>query len=334
MNKMPKIGIIMGDAAGIGPEIIIKTLTDLKLRPPCDPLVFGSYEIMSLMNNILGNPAHLVFVETATQEKFLPDRIKVLNCEVEKNRKFKWAVPDEINGRNSVAYIKEGLKMCSKGYVDGLVIGPLNKESMHKAGSTHPDESLLMQEITGVPFVIIVGKWNNIFRCPVIGHVRFRDILANLNKEKIVKTIEYLGKTIELFISSRPRIGVAALNPHAGEGGEFGDEENVILAPAIEESNKKLDYVVSGPYPADTILLRAMRKQIDGIVYLYHDQGNAAVKAAVFGKEVLIYTGLPFCATGPGHGVAYGRAGKGYADPRNFSEALRVCAQLVSKVKK
>lgn len=333
MNKVPSIGIIMGDAAGIGPEIIIKTFADPTLHKQCNPIIIGSYEIMSLMNEILGNPLDLSIADHVTEQEFLPGKINIFNCEVEKNRNFQWGVPDKVNGENSIVYIKEGLRIASEGHVDGLVIAPLNKESMHKAGCTHPDESSLMREIAGVPLVKIVVKWNDIFRSSVVGHVRFRDILANLKKEKIVETIEYLGKTIELFIPSIPRIGIAALNPHAGEGGEFGDEEKTILAPAIEESSKKFNYVISGPFPADTILLRAMRKQLDGIVYLYHDQGNIGMKAAAFGEGVLLYAGLPCCVTNPGHGTAYGRAGKGYADPKNFSDTLNVCIDVARKMK-
>lgn len=333
MNKAPNIGIIMGDAAGIGPEIIIKTLVDPKLHMQCNPLIIGSYKIMSLMNDILRNPLELSIADKVAEQEYVSGQIKIFHCEVEKNRHFKWGVPDKINGKNSIAYITEGLRIASEGYVDGLVIAPLNKESMHKAGCTHPDEGSLMREIAGVPLIKLVVKWNDIFRCTVVGHIRFRDILANLNKEKIVETIEYLGKTIELFIPSSPRIGIAALNPHAGEGGEFGDEEKTILAPAIEESKKKFNYLVSGPFPADTVLLRAIRGQLDGVVYLYHDQGNIAMKAAAFGEGVIIYAGLPFCVTTPGHGTAYGRAGKGYADPKNFANALNVCIEIAQKMK-
>jgi 4-hydroxythreonine-4-phosphate dehydrogenase len=331
MNKVPKIGILMGDAGGIGPEIIIKTLTDPKFDMSHEPIVIGSYEIMSLMNDILGNPAEIIMVDKTSEEKFSLGRIKVLNGEVEQNKNFKWGIPDGINGKNSIAYIKKGLAMATKGDLDGLVMAPLNKESMHMAGCAHPDEFSLMKEITGITILKGVVKWNNIFRCSVVGHVPFKDIISNLGKENIMKATEYLGKTIEQFIPSTPRIGVAGLNPHAGEGGAFGDEESTILTPAIEESNKKYNYLVSGPYPADTILNRAVRKQLDGIVYLYHDQGNIAMKAVAFGEGVLIYAGLPFCVTNPGHGTAYGRAGKGYADPKNFSKALEVCIEICQK---
>lgn len=323
----------MGDAAGIGPEIIIKALTHSQLSTQCHPIIIGSYEIMSLMNGILGHPVDLCAIDNIAEREDSSNTLPVFDCEVERNPQFRWGIPDEINGKNSVAYIQEGLRLAAEGYVDGLIIAPLNKESMHKAGCTYPDESALMRELSGVPVVKPVVKWDDIFRCTVVGHVRFRDILTNLHQENIVTTLEYLGKTIELFLPSPPRIGVAALNPHAGEGGEFGDEEKTILIPAIEEGKKKFPYSILGPFPADTILLRAMRKQLDGIVYLYHDQGNIAMKSAAFGEGVLIYAGLPFCVTTPGHGTAYGRAGKGYADPKNFSQALKVCIDVAQKMK-
>ena len=333
MSDTPGIGIIMGDAAGIGPEIIIKALTNPGLVQSCETVIIGSLDIMSLMNNNLGNPAELIEVKKGQNLINSPPAINVLNCEVEKNENFRWGVADGINGRNSVAYLKKGMEMAAQGDVDGLVIAPLNKESMHKGGCTHPDESSLMRELTGVLSVKPVVKWKNIFRCTVVGHVHFRDILANLTPGKIVETIEYLGKTIQLFISSTPRIGIAALNPHAGEDGTFGDEEKTIITPAIQESKEKFEFQISGYYPADTILPRAMRGQMDGIVYLYHDQGNSPMKAVAFGEGILIYAGLPFAVTTPGHGTAYGRAGKGYADAENFQEAFKICHEIAGKVR-
>ena len=216
------------------------------------------------------------------------------------------------------------------GYLDGLVIAPLNKKSMYIAGSKYADESEMMQDVMNVPLVKIVTKWNKIYRIQVIDHVRFKDILNDLKTEKIVQAIERLGRTIEFFNPSTPRIGVAALNPHAGEDGKLGDEEAFIIAPAIEES-RKFGFSVSGPYPADTIFKRALENQLDGVTYLYHDQGHIAMKAVAFGEGVLIYSGLPFPVTGPGHGTAYGRAGKGYADHKNFSEATKTCIEMISK---
>jgi 4-hydroxythreonine-4-phosphate dehydrogenase len=197
---------------------------------------------------------------------------------------------------------------------------------MHRAGSDHPDEFGLMAELARVPRIKGVVKWEHIYRCTVVGHVPFRSIVSRLTVDEVVTTIEFLGATIEAFESareaSRPRIGVAALNPHGGEGGEFGDEEQRVLEPAIQAARQRFPYDVSGPYPADTIWHRAVSKSLDGIVYLYHDQGNIAMKAAAFGEGVLIYAGLPYPVMAPGHGTAYEIAGQGRAEHQNIYRAL------------
>jgi len=332
MNNFKRIGIIMGDAAGIGPEIIIKTLTDKKMDLSNTKIVvIGSFNIMSLMNDILGRPAELIRTNENLTEKYECGKIQIFDYEVEKNNSFKWGVPDAINGKNTIEYIRKGIDLATNGNLDGIVFAPFNKESMHMAGSKHPDEFSLMKEITGIKTLKGVVKWNNIFRSSVVGHVAFKDIISNLNQQNIVTTVEYLGKTIESFLDSEIRIGVAGLNPHAGDGGAFGDEEEKILIPAIEECKIRFPYLMSGPFPADTVLVRAIRKQLDGIVYLYHDQGNIAMKSAAFGEGVLIYPGMPFCITNPGHGTAYGRAGKGYANYNNFAQSLQACIEICRK---
>lgn len=327
-----KIGIVMGDAAGIGPEIIIKTLANIKMDSSDTKIVvIGSYNIMSYMNDILGKPAKLQIVEKITDGFDSSKAISILDCEIEKNNNFRWGEPDAINGKNTIEYITRGIEFARKGEIDGIVFAPFNKESMHMAGCIHPDEFSLMKEIIGINTIKGVIKWNDIFRSSVVGHVAFKDIVHKLSVKSIMTTLEFLGKTMESILDSELRIGVAGLNPHAGEGGAFGDEEEKIIIPAIEESRKKYPYVISGPYPADTILVRAIKKQLDGIVYLYHDQGNIAMKSAAFGEGVVIYAGIPFCITNPGHGTAYGRAGKGYAEHYNFLKALETCVEICKK---
>jgi 4-hydroxy-L-threonine phosphate dehydrogenase PdxA len=328
MSKVAKIGFIMGDAAGIGPEIIIKTLVDDDLRGKYRPIIIGSNNIMEMVKKAVGVKVTFTEISAINEDNHIGEEIELLNREVLANTNFRWGVADEINGKNSIEYLKVGLSLASMGYLDGLVIAPLNKKSMYMAGSRYADEGAMMQDMMNVPLVKIVTKWKKIYRSQVVDHVCFKDILNNLKVEKIVQTIECLGKTITFFNQSKPRIGVAALNPHAGEAGELGDEEALILAPAIEES-RKFGFSVSGPYPADTIFKRALENQLDGIAYLYHDQGHIAMKAVAFGEGVLIYSGLPFPVTGPGHGTAYGRAGKGYADHKNFAEATKTCIEMI-----
>lgn len=330
VDVCPRIGIVMGDPAGIGAEIIIKTLAEASIAGQCDPIILGSSEILDIMNEKLQHPVVLKAVASKNLNGNQDSNVfKVVDCDVERNNSFRWGVADAINGKNSINAIRKAFQLVEEGLLEGIVIAPLNKESMHKAGLFHPDESAFMRELADVALVKPVVKWKNIFRCTVVGHIPFAKILQHLTVENVLVTIEYLGNTIRQFVPSKPRIGVAGLNPHAGEGGDFGDEESTILSPAIEEGRKRFPFTLSGPYPADTILNRALRNDIDGIVYLFHDQGNIAMKAVGFKEGVLIYSGLPFCVTSPGHGTAYGRAGEGRADHSNLKEALQVCMQLV-----
>lgn len=331
MAARVKVGLVMGDAAGIGPEIALKTIADPALDERIALYVLGSVDIMTKMNQTLGNPVQvsavappeLDRVDAAASGKVA----RVLECDLAPNPNFTWGVADGINGANTIRAIRRLFDLNREGVLDGAVIGPLDKKAMKLGGSTFPDEMALMQSITGSDLVKSVVKWNNIFRSSVVGHVRFSEILANLTPQRIDLTVRWLGGVMQRFGITEPRIGVAAINPHAGEGGEFGDEEITILTPAIERFAKS-GLRVTGPYPADTILHRALNGQFEGIVFLYHDQGNIALKAASFGESVMIYGGLPLPVTGVGHGVAYGRAGQGRADHRNLLAAINAAAEM------
>jgi 4-hydroxythreonine-4-phosphate dehydrogenase len=151
-----------------------------------------------------------------------------------------------------------------------------------------------------------------------------------VTKERIIPIIEKLSDTLKLLGMASPRIGVAGLNPHAGEGGAFGDEEIREIAPAVQ-SAQEMGIQVSGPHPADTIFVRAMKGEFQGVVFLYHDQGNIAMKVASLGKSVLVYSGLPFPCTGPTHGTAYDIAGKGEADSTSFQLATKLACELTNE---
>jgi 4-hydroxythreonine-4-phosphate dehydrogenase len=323
----------MGDAAGIGPEITLKTLADAGVYPRCIPLVLGSHEVLSLAGETIRSQQEIVPVAVeellpAGAPSTAPSVVHVLECTVERNADFQWGVADATNGRNCIAAIRKAVHLASQGILDGVVLAPLNKEAMHLAGSRHPDEFGLLAELAGVPRVKAVVKWGDFYRSTVVGHVAFRDILAGLTVDEILTTIEFLGTAIQRFGIVRPQIGVAALNPHAGEGGQFGDEEQTLLTPAIERARARWPFELSGPYPADTIWHQAVGGPLDGIVYLYHDQGNIGMKAAAFGEATLIYAGLPICVTSPGHGTAYDIAGQGRADHGNLRSALEVTVSV------
>ena len=309
----PHIGIVMGDAAGIGPEIILKTLTESDAAQACRVTVLGSPKVMEKMACILR----------------LSMRAHVLDCDVQPQESFQWKQASPINGANTLNALREAARMAGAGEVDGVVIGPLSKEALHLGGMREPDEGSFLRTVTGVPEVRLVVRWNDIFRTSVVGHVPFSQILSLLTTERIVRAVQVLAETMRDSGIPSPRIGVAAINPHAGEGGAFGDEESRVIEPAIAQT-QDLDAAVSGPHPADTVFNRALRGLIDGIVFMHHDQGNAPMKTAAFGQGVIVYRGLPFPCTSVAHGPAYGRAGEGRADPGNFEQALLTAVKLAS----
>lgn len=333
MTDYVNVGLVMGDAAGIGSELALKTLTDPALDARVSLTVFGSAENMTTMNGIMGSPVEVVTVDPADigRNGAADDRrtVRVVECDIAANPDFKWGVADAINGANTVNAIHRALGFAQEGMLDGVVIGPLDKHAMNLGGSKFPDEATLMASITDTPLVKIIPKWNDIFRTSVVGHVRFRDIPDFLTPERIEVSIRALDATMRQFGVVEPRLGVAGLNPHAGEGGEFGDEEIVLLAPLIEKL-AATGLRVSGPYPCDTILHRALRGEFEGLVFMYHDQGNLPLKAASFGESVLIYSGLPVPVTGVGHGVAYGRAGQNRADHLNLLMAVNAAAEMAA----
>lgn len=327
-SQKPVIGIIMGDAAGIGPEIIIKALEKQELISLCSPLIIGSKKIMEQAAGTMHKEITFTALDYPGELTTEMTAVPVLDCEIEENMNFRWGVADSINGRNTVACLKKGVELAMKKEIDGMVIAPLNKEAMHKGGLDFPDEITFMAHLAETKVSTVI-KWDKIFRSTVVGHVPFRQIPKMLTKERIIPVIKNLSDTIKRLMIKSPHIGVAALNPHGGEDGRFGDEEIREIGPAVKAA-QKAGIQVSGPFPADTIFIRAMKGQFDGIVFLYHDQGNIAMKSAAFGNGVLIYTGLSFPCTSVAHGTAYGKAGKGTADPINLEEAIKMTVEMIS----
>ncbi|MDD5698532.1 MAG: 4-hydroxythreonine-4-phosphate dehydrogenase PdxA [Victivallaceae bacterium] len=324
----PKIGLVMGDAAGIGPEIIIKALGKKEITAQCYPFVIGSLEIMKATSGSLNRKVTFTSLNSFEELNSVSEAIPVFDCEISKNPQFRYGVVDPVNGQNAIAYIEKGVELALSEKIDGITIAPLCKEAMHKGGLQFPDETSFLADLAGIK-VKTLSKWGEVFVSTVVGHVPFRQISGLVTKERIIPVIKNLSDFVSRFKDS-PRIGVAALNPHGGEDGYFGDEEIMEIKPAVEAA-KKLGIRVAGPFPADTIFMRARKGEFDGVVFLYHDQGNISVKASSFGQGVLIYSGLPFPCTGPTHGIAYDIAGKDMADPGSFEEALKVNIKLGMK---
>jgi 4-hydroxy-L-threonine phosphate dehydrogenase PdxA len=312
MTDKPTIGIIMGDPAGIGPEITLKALADPEVHSFCRPVVIGDHALLDCLSRTMELDLHLKTKPVQEGD------IQVIDTEAGvASSPIALGRASAAAGHVILRTIRRAFDLAVAGDVQALVMAPLTKESLSMTGTGYHSEFDVFSALTGGGDVRSAVKWQEVVRMSVTGHIAFRDILAQLTPSRIASTGRQLAAVMTTLGHRNPRLAVAALNPHAGEGGIFGDEERTIIAPAIEVLRSEgLD--VHGPVPADTVFPRTIKG----------DQGNIAMKAVAFGEGVVIYTDLPFPVTSPGHGSALDIAGQGIADPGNMVECVRVAARL------
>jgi len=318
----------MGDPAGIGPEVIAKALSKPQLHNMCLPIVIGSYPVMARTIRALRVNLHVLRVDG--HETAVPRRgtVAVLDPLETPLRKFTRGIAAAETGAASVTYIKKAVELAQLGCIDGMVTAPINKEAINMAGCRHPGHTELLADLTRTQesgMMIVGGPLRIMF---VTTHVAIKDLSSLLTRAKIEKAIRlaHLALTT-LFRIKRPKIGVAALNPHAGEHGLFGDEEARVILPAARAAREQ-GILASDPLPADTLFGKAAQGQYDGVVALYHDQGLIPLKLVAFGTCVNLTVGLPIIRTSVDHGTAFDIVGKGVADPGSLMEAIKLAATI------
>lgn len=330
-DRRPYLALTMGDPAGIGPEVLAKALAAPQVRRLCHPVVIGSKAVMAETVRSLGLPLRVV--EITEQESRLNRRgeIALVDPLERPLRRVTIGRVSAEAGAAAVAFITLAVKLALAGGVDGIVTGPINKEAIQKAGHDYPGHTELLAELTEsgeVGMMILGGPLKVMF---VTTHVALRSLPDELNPERIGKAIRLADRALrEFFKVAEPRIGVAALNPHAGEGGLFGDEEREVIWPAVRRA-RRAGIQASDPLPADTLFGKAAQGRYDGVVAMYHDQGLIPLKLAAFGKCVNLTVGLPIIRTSVDHGTAFDIAGKGQADPGSFIEAIKLAARLAEE---
>tara|TARA_B100001123_G_scaffold451305_1_gene630299 strand:+ start:79644 stop:80624 length:981 start_codon:yes stop_codon:yes gene_type:complete len=318
----------MGDAAGTGPEIITKTLTDEGIRNGCRPIVIGDADIMKAALKITGMPGRVRSILNISEAEWAKDTIEVFDLQ---NIDLGRLIRGEVNigaGQAAYEYIKEAANLCQQGEADGMVTSAINKESLNKAGHHFDGHTELLAKLCGIPNVTMMLVVDKLRICHVSTHVSLRKALDRVRPERILKVIELAREGIKELGIDNPHIAIAGLNPHAGENGLFGDEEVKYIQPAIEEAISR-DYRVSGPYPGDTIFFRALQGHFDGVVAMYHDQGHVAAKMLGIWRGVNVTLGLPIIRTSVEHGTSFDKAGKGTADPRSMNEAIKLATSMV-----
>jgi 4-phospho-D-threonate 3-dehydrogenase / 4-phospho-D-erythronate 3-dehydrogenase len=321
----------MGDPAGIGPEVIAKALVVAKVQRLCRPLVIGSFPVMQQTVKRLKLKMNVIRVEDHGAVSSRSNHLAVLDPLDHPLERFLPGVAAIKTGAASVQFIKKAVELAQLGCIDGMVTAPINKEAINMAGCHFPGHTELLADLTQTQesgMMIVGGPLRIMF---VTTHVAIKDLPSLLTQAKIEKAIRLAHLALkELFGINKPRVGVAALNPHAGEHGLFGDEEARVILPAARAMQAQ-GIRVSDPLPADTLFGKAAKGDYDGVVALYHDQGLIPLKLVAFGTCVNLTVGLSIIRTSVDHGTAFDIVGKGIADPGSLLEAITLAAELVAR---
>jgi len=329
MHDLPLITITMGDPAGIGPEIILKTLLRDDIYKVCRPIVLGDIDVLRMVSKKIWSLSFNV-IATPSQVTGNPGLVDVISVSNLKRDSFIPGQPTVDGGKAMVDYIVKAVDLDKDDQVSAMVTCPINKELMHRAGYRFDGHTELLAKLTNTKDYVMMLAGNRLRVSLVTIHCALKEVPQRLNKGLILKTIKITYRALEEdFAIKRPHVAVAGLNPHAGEAGLFGLEDKEIIRPAVEEA-KDDGLLVDGPFPPDTIFYHAINGKFDAVVAMYHDQGLIPVKLLNFSDSVNITLGLPIIRTSVDHGTAYDIAGKGVADPSSLIAAIKMATRIAS----
>lgn len=321
MDRRPVIGITMGDAGGIGPEIIVKALSKREIYRVSSPLVIGDGKVIS-------SELKINSISKIAEARFKFGTVDLVDLKNIRMEKLKIGKVNKMAAQAAIEYIKKAVSLAREGGIDAIVTTPINKRGLHEAGLKFSGHTELLAHLTkteNYAMMLVGGPLKVVL---VTTHLPLSKVSSSLSKEKIYQTIRLTWENMKYFGIRKPRIGVAGLNPHAGEEGLFGKEERKFIIPAVRKAKRK-GIKVEGPIPPDTIFHRALKGEFNCVVCMYHDQGLIPLKMLAFDRGVNITLGLPIIRTSVDHGTAYGIAGKGVANPQSLIEAIGLAAKLV-----
>jgi 4-hydroxythreonine-4-phosphate dehydrogenase len=327
MGERPIVAVTMGDPAGVGPEVVARALVQGQVWECCRPLVVGDTRTLkraavlaqaALVPRRITNPAEARFDPNA------PDVFDLDHVDVTEVR------PGEVSavaGRAAVAYIEQATQLALSGQVDALSTGPINKAAIQAAGSPHIGHTEMLAGLTGASNVTTMLATPGLRVVHVTRHVSLGEVAAHVTRERVLETILLTHAGLRGMGVPQPRVAVAALNPHGGDGGLLGREEFEEIGPAVEAARGQ-GVDAHGPIPADSVFFRAIRGEFDVVVAMYHDQGHIPIKTHGFERSVTVTLGLPIIRTSVDHGTAFDIAWQGVASEESMVEAIRLAAQL------
>ncbi|MCY3898222.1 MAG: 4-hydroxythreonine-4-phosphate dehydrogenase PdxA [Caldilineaceae bacterium] len=336
-TRSARLALLLGDPSGIGPEIVARILAE-ESDPDKTTASFNGVNIIVIGESwILEWGAHCAGLSLELPQYNSPEDLPpspsgsvLLTGPSFPQEEHTPGQVSPTAGRYVLQTLDYAADLARAGLIDGITYASLNKQAMHAAGSRHEDELRYFADRLGVSgHVGEVNTLDGLYTSRVTSHIPLRAVYEHISVAEILPAIRLIHHTIRRSGLPSPRLAVAGLNPHAGEGGLFGSEEIDVIRPAVEAAQEE-DIAASGPYPPDTVFLRASRGEFDGVVTMYHDQGQIAMKLLGFERGVTIHAGLTTPITTPAHGSAFDIVGKGVASPQALKQALKLCAQMLT----
>ncbi len=321
MTERSTIGVTIGDPAGVGPEIVVRILAGEAVRQSVDVVVIGDRWVLERAMEATG--VRIAFVAEGA-----PRLIDLANVD----HRLQWGKVQASAGAAAGQFIERGVQEALAGRVDALATAPISKEALWRAGYRYPGHTEMLGALTGRPDPLTMFQVRELRIFFLTRHLSLREAIAQVTRSRVAAFLPRVDEALRSIGFERPRIAVAALNPHAGEGGALGLEDQEQLAPAVEEARSAgLD--VSGPVPADAVFAQVLEGRYDAVLSLYHDQGHIAAKTVDFHGAVSVTLGLPFIRTSVDHGTAFDIAGKGTARADSMAAAVLAAADLTRRVR-
>lgn len=323
---LPIIGITMGDPAGIGPEIVLKALSDENLNKLCRPVVIGDGQVLRRFANELNLP--LQFTEVQPPPNSNANVLQIVDlsnvraaCEP--------GLESAITGKASAEYIETAVRLWREKSIDAIATAPISKNALALGGYNYPGHTEFLAELTETKKFAMSFFAEKLRVVLLSTHLSLRNAIDLVKKASLIELIRFSDETLATLLGKKIRIAVAGVNPHASEGGMFGSEEADEIIPAVRECREIFGIDVSGPFSPDTIFLRSFQGEFDAVIACYHDQATIAVKSLSFGSSVNVTLGLPLIRTSVDHGTAFDITGKGVADASSMKAAIKLAAELV-----
>ncbi len=316
----------MGDAAGIGAEIILKALVDRELNKICEPFIIGDGDFLRKSAEDLG--LTMAFADAFSDGFENSDKIAVFDLK-NLNGEIVVGVESALTGKSCAEYIETAVQLWRENKIDAIATAPISKKALHLGGYKYPGHTEFLADLTGTEKFAMSFFADKLCVVLLSTHVSLLDAIDLVKKEKLVELIRFTNQSLSKLLKREVKIAVAGLNPHASENGMFGNQEADEILPAIAECREKYGIEVFGAYSPDTIFLRGFKGEFDAVIACYHDQATIAVKCLSFGASVNVTLGLPLVRTSVDHGTAFDIAGKNVADASSMKTAINLAAKLV-----